>query len=83
MKTLNRKLKFLKICIRKNNINFIQLEVDGTLLSKPYEATKTFDKHFETFYNKSHQSNFISFRFFFLTVNTRNYYLICTSTLDV
>jgi hypothetical protein len=34
------------LCLGKKNINSIQLEVDGTLLSKSYEVAEAFSKQF-------------------------------------
>jgi hypothetical protein len=38
----------------KNRANSIQLEVDTTHLSKPYEVAESFAKLFEIVFNKSH-----------------------------
>jgi hypothetical protein len=45
---------------RKNYINSIQLEIDGSLLSKPCEVAEVFAKHFGIVYNNSHLGNFPS-----------------------
>jgi hypothetical protein len=65
MQTLNSNLNILEICIyfykkKLYNMNDFQLEVDGTLLSKPCEVKEAFAKHFETIYNNSHLKHILS-----------------------